>query len=58
MCTASEPKVVFYWWVRRGAGKTLLARALPDILPALSQREAVEVTSIVSFVGMLPRGHK
>src|SRR3984893_19388531 len=35
-----------------GAGKTLLARALPGILPPLSQREAVEVTSIASCVGM------
>jgi magnesium chelatase family protein len=39
-----------------GAGKTLLARALPGILPTLSQREAVEVTSIASCVGMLPAG--
>ena len=39
-----------------GAGKTLLARALPGILPPLSQREAVEVTSIASCVGMLPAG--
>jgi magnesium chelatase family protein len=39
-----------------GAGKTLLARALPGILPPLSRREAVEVTSIASCVGMLPAG--
>jgi len=39
-----------------GAGKTLLARALPGILPPLSRREAVEVTSIASCVGMLPPG--
>jgi magnesium chelatase family protein len=39
-----------------GAGKTLLARALPGILPPLSQREAIEVTSIASCVGMLPAG--
>src|SRR5947209_20215692 len=39
-----------------GAGKTLLARALPGILPALTQQEAVEVTSIASCVGMLPPG--
>ena len=39
-----------------GAGKTLLARALPGILPALSHQEAVEVTSIASCVGMLPPG--
>src|SRR5205085_8753634 len=31
-----------------GAGKTLLARALPGILPALTHPEAVEVTSIAS----------
>lgn len=31
-----------------GAGKTLLARALPSILPPLSQQESIEVTSIAS----------
>jgi magnesium chelatase family protein len=39
-----------------GAGKTLLARALPGILPQLNRREAVEVTSIASCVGLLPAG--
>jgi magnesium chelatase family protein len=39
-----------------GAGKTLLARALPGILPPLNRREAVEVTSIASCAGMLPAG--
>ena len=39
-----------------GAGKTLLARALPGILPGLTHEEAVEVTSIASCVGMLPPG--
>lgn len=39
-----------------GAGKTLLARALPGILPPLTHAEAVEVTSIASCVGMLPTG--
>ena len=39
-----------------GAGKTLLARALPGILPHLNRREAVEVTSIASCVGLLPAG--
>jgi magnesium chelatase family protein len=39
-----------------GAGKTLLARALPGILPALTHEEAVEVTSIASCVGTLPLG--
>ena len=39
-----------------GTGKTLLARALPGVLPPLNRREAVEVTSIASCVGMLPAG--
>jgi len=39
-----------------GAGKTLLARALPGVLPPLNRCEAVEVTSIASCVGMLPAG--
>lgn len=37
-----------------GAGKTLLARAMPSILPDLSMEEALEVTKIYSVRGMLP----
>jgi magnesium chelatase family protein len=37
-----------------GAGKTLLARAMPGILPALSIDEALEVTKIYSVSDMLP----
>jgi magnesium chelatase family protein len=36
-----------------GSGKTLLARALPGILPRLSLPEALEVTRIHSAVGLL-----
>lgn len=36
-----------------GAGKTMLARRLPSILPALSEEEALEVTSIHSVAGLL-----
>lgn len=39
-----------------GAGKTMLARALPTILPALTQEEAIEVTKIYSVTGNLPAG--
>lgn len=39
-----------------GAGKTLLARAMPSILPKLSIEEALEVTKIYSVSGMLPPG--
>ncbi|MEE9276881.1 MAG: YifB family Mg chelatase-like AAA ATPase, partial [Dehalococcoidia bacterium] len=39
-----------------GAGKTLLARALPDILPSLANQEALEVTKIYSVSGMLQEG--
>jgi magnesium chelatase family protein len=39
-----------------GAGKTLLARALPAILPRLTLDEALEVTRIHSAAGLLPRG--
>lgn len=38
-----------------GAGKTLLARTLPSILPSLTFDEAVEVTKIYSISGMLER---
>lgn len=37
-----------------GAGKTLLARAIPSILPALTIDEALEVTKIYSVAGLLP----
>ncbi len=37
-----------------GAGKTLLARALPGILPPMTIEEALEVTKIYSVAGLLP----
>jgi magnesium chelatase family protein len=37
-----------------GSGKTLLARRLPSILPALSREEALEATRIYSAAGLLP----
>lgn len=39
-----------------GAGKTLLARTLPSILPSLTEEEALEVTKIYSVTGNLPPG--
>jgi magnesium chelatase family protein len=38
-----------------GSGKTLMARALPSILPPLSGDEALEITKIYSVSGKLPR---
>src|SRR5690606_9370166 len=37
-----------------GAGKTLLARALPGILPTMALDEALEVTRIYSVADLLP----
>ena len=37
-----------------GAGKTLLARAMPGILPEMSPEEALDVTKIYSVSGLLP----
>ncbi len=37
-----------------GSGKTLLARALPSILPPLTDSEALEVTKVYSISGLLP----
>ena len=37
-----------------GSGKTLLARALPSVLPALTREEALDVTRIYSVTGLLP----
>ncbi len=39
-----------------GAGKSMLARRLPGILPALTVDEALEVTTIHSVAGLLPPG--
>ena len=38
-----------------GSGKTLLARALPTIMPSLTHSEAIEVTKIYSVADALPR---
>lgn len=37
-----------------GAGKTLLARSMPSILPSMNTDEALEVTRIYSVSGLLP----
>lgn len=39
-----------------GAGKSLLARCLPELLPPLSLEEALDVTRIYSVAGLLERG--
>jgi len=39
-----------------GAGKSLLARAMPELLPPLSFDEAIEVTRIYSIAGLLEPG--
>ncbi len=39
-----------------GAGKTMLARCLPGILPPLELAEALEVAQVRSLLGDLPRG--
>jgi magnesium chelatase family protein len=39
-----------------GTGKTMMARALPGILPALSASEAIEITRIYSASGLLSHG--
>jgi magnesium chelatase family protein len=39
-----------------GAGKTMLARAFPSILPNLTETEAIEVTKIYSITGNFPSG--
>lgn len=43
-------------WGPPGTGKTMLARALPGILPPLGAKEALEVTRIYSVSGLLAPG--
>ena len=38
-----------------GAGKTLLARALPSVLPSMTPDEALAVRRVYSVAGLLPR---
>lgn len=40
-----------------GAGKTMLAKRLPSILPALSDEDAITVTSIRSVSGLIDADH-
>ncbi len=39
-----------------GSGKTMLSKALPGILPPLSEAESLEVTKIYSITGNIPPG--
>ena len=39
-----------------GAGKTMIAKRISGILPPLTREESMEVTTIYSISGMLPRG--
>lgn len=39
-----------------GSGKTMLSRALPGILPSLTEKESLEVTKIYSITGNIPPG--
>ena len=39
-----------------GAGKTMLARRLPSVLPPLSEQESLEVSKIYSIAGLLRPG--
>lgn len=39
-----------------GTGKTMIARRIPTILPALSREEDIEISRIYSICGLLPAG--
>src|SRR5579884_2192988 len=43
-------------WRRRGAGKTMLARCLPGLLPPMTLEEALELAEVRSVLGELPAG--
>lgn len=40
-----------------GSGKTMMAKAIPSILPDLSEKESLEVTRIYSATGNIPPGN-
>ncbi|MBU6323627.1 MAG: YifB family Mg chelatase-like AAA ATPase [Patescibacteria group bacterium] len=54
IAAAGRHNIVFYG--PPGTGKTMLARALPGILPQLTDDEMLEVTAIHSTAGTLPEG--
>lgn len=54
IAAAGRHNIVFYG--PPGTGKTMLARALPGILPPLSDDDMLEVTAIHSTAGILPEG--
>ncbi len=39
-----------------GSGKTMIAKRIPTILPAMSEKECLEVTKIYSICGLIPEG--
>ena len=39
-----------------GSGKTMMAKALPGVLPPLTSEEAIEITRIYSAAGAMPHG--
>ena len=41
-----------------GSGKSMMAKALPGVLPQLTPEEAIEVTRIYSSAGALPAGER